>query len=127
MPLEIAFGLGGVAFYFYSIYDAFQSAQRLRRGEDLSEEDERLKMSLQERMHVFGALLISVGALASLNAILPNLLNRYWPALLIIAGAYLIWKYQRDNHEPRVKTAYRTPPPSVIPSGFDRAENPFDR
>lgn len=127
MPLEIAFGLGGVAFYFYSIYDAFQSAQCLRRGEDLSGEDEQLKAFLQERLRLFGGLLIGVGALASLNAIFPNLLNRYWPALLIIAGVYFIWKYQRDNHEPRVKMAYRTPPPSVIPSSFDRAENPFDR
>src|SRR5882672_6274470 len=50
MPLEIAFGLGCAGFYFYSIYDAFQSAQRLRRGEDASVDDERLKLFLQQRM-----------------------------------------------------------------------------
>src|SRR5215470_8480270 len=64
MPLEIAFGFGATAFYFYSIYNAFQSAQLLRQGEDLIGEDERLKLFLQQRMNLFGALLIGVGALA---------------------------------------------------------------
>src|SRR5215475_1842746 len=74
-PLEIAFGLGGAGFYFYSIYDAFQSAQRLRKGEDARVEDERLKLFLQQRMNLFGALLIGVGALAMLNFWIPNLLH----------------------------------------------------
>ncbi|MGE0133321.1 MAG: hypothetical protein AB7U82_35025 [Blastocatellales bacterium] len=125
MPLEIAFGLGGAAFYFYSIYDAFQSAQRLRRGKDLGGEDEQLKIFLQERMNIFGGLLIGVGALAALNSIFPHLLNQFWPALLIIAGVYFIWSYKRNIREPRVKTTYRTPPPSVIPSSFDRSGGDF--
>ena len=125
MPLEIAFGLGGAAFYFYSIYDAFQSAQRLRRGEDLSGEEDRLKLFLQTRMHLFGALLISVGALEMLDFLRPNLLSRYWPILLIAAGAYVIWSYQRNNRDQEAKTVYRTPPPSVIPSSFDRGASDF--
>ncbi|MGH9767596.1 MAG: hypothetical protein ACREAB_09205 [Blastocatellia bacterium] len=134
MPLEIAFGFGAAAFYFYSIYDAFQSAQRLRRGEDVRGEDEWLKLFLQQRMNLFGALLISVGALAMLDILLPNLLNRVWPIMLIIAGAYFIWSYRRNNHAPQAKAVYRTPPPSVIPPSFDRgasdfarAENRFDK
>ncbi len=71
-PLEIALGLGGAGFYFYSVYDAFQSAQRLRRGEDLRVEDERLKLFLQRRMNLFGALLIGVGALAMLDFWIPK-------------------------------------------------------
>jgi len=67
-------------FYFYSIYDAFQSAQRLRRGEDLSVEDERLKLFLRQRMNLFGALLIGVGALAMLDLLGHNLLHRIWQA-----------------------------------------------
>src|SRR5262249_27358865 len=98
MPLEIAFGLGSAAFYFYSIYDAFQSAQRLRSGQDLRGEDERLKMFLQQRMNLFGGLLISVGALAVVDFALPNRLHRYWPILLIIAGLYFVWDYYRNSH-----------------------------
>jgi TM2 domain-containing membrane protein YozV len=134
MPLEIAFGIGATAFYFYSIYDAFQSALRLRNGQDLREEDERLKIFLQRRMNMFGALLISVGALAILNITLPWLLHWSWPALFILAGAYFIWSYKQNSHTAQTETVFRTPPPSVIQSSFDRsasdfarAENQFDR
>jgi len=120
MPLEIAFGFGSAAFYFYSIYDAFQSAQRLRKGGDLRGEDEWLRLFLQQRMNLFGALLISVGAFAILDFALPHALHNFWPGLLIIAGVYLIWSFYRKGRAPQVKTVYRTPPPSVIPSNFER-------
>jgi TM2 domain-containing membrane protein YozV len=118
-PLGIAFVLGGAGFYFYSIYDASQSAQRLRRGEDLGVEDERLKVFLQERTNLFGALLIGVGALAMLNFWIPNLLHRVWPVLLIVAGVYLVWVYYRGGQAHQAKTAYRPTPPSAIMSSLD--------
>jgi hypothetical protein len=119
-PLEIAFGLGGAGFYFYSIYDAFQSSQRLRRGEDVNADDERLKFYLQRRMNLFGAMLICVGALAMLNFWIPNLLHRrIWPVLLIIAGAYLVRTYYRGGHQPQITTAYRAAPPSAIISTLE--------
>lgn len=127
MPLEIAFGFGSAAFYFYSIYDAFQSAQHLRRGEDVREEDDRLKLFLQQRMNLFGGLLISVGALAMVDFWFPHRLNRLWPVLLIIAGGYLIWSYYRNSHAPQAKTGYRTPPPSAITSGLDPGASDFAR
>ena len=124
-PLELVFGLGSVAFYFYSIYDAFQSAQDLRRGEDLSGEDERLKLFLQQRMNLFGGLLTSVGALATLDFWFPNRLSRLWPVLLIIAGVYLILSYYRNIRTPEAKTTYRTPPPSAITSSLDPGASEF--
>ncbi len=127
MPLEFAFGFGCAAFYFYSIYDAFRSAQRQRRGEDLIEEDERLKLFLQQRMNLFGGLLIGVGSLAILNIFLPALISRYWPVLLILAGLYFIRSFQQHNRQPQARTVYRTPPPSVIPPGFDRNTSDFAR
>ena len=119
MPLEIAFGLGCAGFYFYSVYDAFQSAQRLRRGEDLRVEDERLKLFLQRRMNLFGALLIGVGALAMLDFWIPNLLHRVWPVLLITAGAYLVGSYYRGRRAPQARALYQTPPPSAVTSSLD--------
>jgi hypothetical protein len=116
MPLEIIFGFGGVGFYIYSIYDAFQSAQRLRRGEDISGQDESLKVFLQQRMNLFGVLLIGVGALAMLNFWIPTLIQRLWPVLLIVAGAYLVWGYYRGGLAP---AAYRATPPSAIMSSLD--------
>jgi TM2 domain-containing membrane protein YozV len=126
-PLEIAFGFGSVAFYFYSLYDAFQSAQRLRRGEDLSIEDGRLKLFLQERMNLFGFLLIGVGAFAMLDFIFPQQLRKLWPFVLIIAGAYLVWSYYRNIGAPQVKLVYRTPPPSAITSSLDPGASEFAR
>jgi TM2 domain-containing membrane protein YozV len=114
--LEIIFGLGGAGFYIYSIYDAFQSAQRLRRGEDISGQDESLKTFLQQRMNLFGVLLIGVGALAMLNFWIPTLIQRIWPILLIVAGAYLVWDYYRGGLAP---AAYRAAPPSAIMSSLD--------
>jgi hypothetical protein len=119
MPLEIALGLGGAGFYIYSIYDAFQSAQRLRRGEDISAEDENLKVFLQQRMNLFGVLLIGVGALEMLNFWIPNMIQRVWPMMLIIAGAYLVWIYYRGRRAPQSETAYRVTPPSAIMSSLD--------
>ncbi|HEY8461856.1 MAG TPA: hypothetical protein VIM99_15815 [Blastocatellia bacterium] len=118
-PLEIIFGLGGAGFYVYSIYDAFQSAQRLRRGEDIGAEDESLKVFLQQRINLFGTLLIGVGALAMLNFWISNLLQRNWPILLIIAGVYLVWSYYRSRQAPQAKVAYRAAPPSAIMSSLD--------
>jgi TM2 domain-containing membrane protein YozV len=118
-PLEIALGLGGAGFYFYSVYDAFQSAQRLRRGEDLRLEDERLKLFLQRRMNLFGALLIGVGALAMLDFWIPNLLRRVWPVVLIAAGVYLVGSYYRGGRAPQAKVVYQTPPPSAVTSSLD--------
>jgi hypothetical protein len=125
MPLEIAFGLGCFGCYVYSVYDAFQSAQRLRRGADVRMEDERLKLFLQRRMNLFGALLIGVGALAMLNFWIPNLGRRVWPALLIIVGAYLVWSYYRSVHTPQSKTVYGAPPPSAITPSLDPGAREF--
>lgn len=122
-PLEIVFALGSTAFYFYSLYDAWRSAQRQRAGEDLQIEDEEIKQFLRERTNVWGGLLIIVGALAVLNTVLPSQLNRFWPFLLILGGLYLL---RRFFSGPRNQTAgknYRTPPPSVIGSTYDRSTN----
>jgi hypothetical protein len=91
----------------------------LRRGEDLRIEDERLKLFLQRRMNVFGALLIVLGALAMLDFWIPNLLHRLWPVLLIIAGAYLVGSYYRGRRAPQARAVYQNPPPSAVTSSLD--------
>src|SRR5262245_50195159 len=40
-PFDIVFVLAGLAFYFYSVYDAFASAQRSRAGVTVQEEEHR--------------------------------------------------------------------------------------
>jgi TM2 domain-containing membrane protein YozV len=123
--LEAALAMTGVAFYLYTLYDAFASAQRQRAGVNLQVEDERIKLFLRHRTNVCGGLLVCIGALAILNAVFPHHLYRLWPLLLILAGLYLLRGYYRGQHERLTKPAYPTPPPSVIPSSYDRSTSDF--
>jgi len=135
--LEITCALASLAFYVYSLYDAFRSAQRQRNGEELREQDERLKQFLRARTNLWGGLLIGIGAMATLHALFPVQTHRFWPLLLIVAGLYLIREFRRGTQLAGIATPaplYRTPPPSVIQSPlesptseFARAEGRFDR
>lgn len=122
-PLGIIFALGSIAFYFYSLFDAWRSAQRQRAGEDLQIEDEQVKQFLRERTNVWGGLLIIVGALAVLNTVFPYQLNRFWPFLLILGGFYLLRGFFSGHRDQAAGRNYRTPPPSVIGSTYDRSTN----
>lgn len=127
-PLEIVFGLGGMAFYLFSLYDAYASAQRYRAGVNLQAEDEGLRQFLRERTGTWGGLLLGVGALAVINIVLPDQLHRFWPLLLVFSGIYFILRgFQRGHNDSQTKSVYRTPPPSVIPSGYDRSTNDLAR
>jgi TM2 domain-containing membrane protein YozV len=111
----LLFGFGGVAFYLYSIYDAYHSAQRRRAGEDLDREDERLKQTLRDNTHIWGGVLVGVGLLSIVNLFVSRLyLYRFWPLLLVGVGFYLLYHYHRARRRPSPEVNYRTPPPSVI-------------
>jgi len=119
-PLDKIVVLAGVAFYFYSLYNAFASARRHSAGVDLEEEENRLKQFLRERTLAWGSLLVGIGSLSVLNRFFPKQVYALWPLLLIAAGIYIILRgYHREADSN--KTDYRTPPPSVIPSIYDRS------
>lgn len=138
--LEVTCALAGTAVYFFSLYDAFRSAQRQRTGADLSAEDELLKQFLRARTNLWGGLLIGIGALTTLHVLFPAQTVRLWPLLLVAAGLYLIAEFRRDKEQAGATgkassiPLYRTPPPSVIqsslesPTGeFARADRRYDR
>lgn len=90
------FKWGGFACYLYSMFNAFQDAKRLNRGEDLSGEEDRLKRLLRENTKVWGTGLIGIGVLTILRSVLPYpVMAGLWPLLLIALGAYLVFMYQR--------------------------------
>src|SRR5215475_249446 len=114
-PFSFSFAMAGLTFYFYSLYDAYTSAQRRRAGEDLMAEDNRIRHFLRERTNVWGGLLVIIGVLAIISVVFPHYLSRwYWPLILIIAGLYLLRGFYRSGYEHRNKHVYPTQPPSVI-------------
>jgi len=119
------FTFAGVALYLYSLYDARRSALRLRRGEDLSEEDDRLRGFLREHTLLWGAGLVVVGLLSILNIYMPWLMHWLWPLVLVAAGCFLLYGRLRS---PRAtpRTPFVTPPASVITS-FDSSAGDYAR
>ncbi len=113
----VFFSVAGVAVYLYSIYDARRSALKLRRGEDLSEEDNRLRTFLREHTLLWGAALVVVGLLSILNVYIPWRMHWLWPLLLVAAGCFVLFGRFR-SHPETPRTPFVTPPPSVITS-FD--------
>ena len=124
-PFAIMFALGGVGFFFFTLYDARQSAQRLRAGEDLSEDDLRLRQSLREHAPLWGCVLVGFGVISFLHIFFDTELYGLWPVLLIGSGVYLLRGFRRLSHGGIVQTSYRTPPPSVITSRYERPDNEF--
>lgn len=126
--LELTFALGGTGVYFYTVYDSYASAQRHRAGEDLQAEDERLKEFLRKRTNIWGGIMILIGVLSILNYLIPYQLYQFWPALLILAGAYLLRGFRKGRDEQPHGMQYRAgPPPSVITSGFERPTAEFGK
>ncbi|HWQ32134.1 MAG TPA: hypothetical protein VNQ79_04560 [Blastocatellia bacterium] len=117
-------GLAGVVFYLFSIYDARQSARRIRAGEDLSGEDERLKQALRENTHIWGSLLLGIGVLAILNTFMHHLfffrVPGLMPLLLLVGGFFLLKHYlHRPGGDETGDWQHRVPPPSVIQQPYD--------
>jgi hypothetical protein len=122
-PMEPVLGLAGFGFYCYSIYNAFLSSHRLHKGEDLAKEDERLKNYLREHTNLLGALLIAVGTLAAVQIFFPVQIPYLWPFFIIGAGIYLWRVYQAKRRQSESAVRFRTQPPSVVPSPYDRPTN----
>ncbi|HMV85324.1 MAG TPA: DUF5668 domain-containing protein [Blastocatellia bacterium] len=132
--LEVTCALASLAFYVYSLYDAFRSAQRQRIGADLPAEDEQLRQFLRARVNLWGGLLIGIGVLTTLHILFPVQTHRFWPLMLVAAGLYLLSEFRRGKQTVNPVPLYRTPPPSVIQSNlesptaeFIRAERRVDR
>lgn len=132
--LEVTCALASLAFYVYSLFDAFKSAKRQRAGADLPEEDELMRQFLRARTNLWGGLLIGIGALTTLHILFPSQTHRLWPLLLVAAGLYLLSEFRRGKQRVTDTPLYRTPPPSVIQSSlesstseFARSERRFDR
>jgi hypothetical protein len=94
-PMEPLFGLFLTAWLFYMAFEAYHTARKRRLGQPVDEYSSLLNLrGRPEQFPVAGIALIVLGVLLLLHTL--NLLDfeyvsRYWPVLLIAAGAYLLY------------------------------------
>jgi len=92
---EFVFVMMAFAWWAYMVFEAYHTARKRRFGEPVDEYSSILNLrGGKEQMPVAGIALIVLGALLLLRTL--NLFDfeyvaRYWPVLLIAAGAYLLY------------------------------------
>jgi hypothetical protein len=94
--LEV-FGVASAAFFLYTLFDAYQTAKRVRAGMDPREDEARLKWTLARTRPLWGGLLCVLAVLVIVSTLPVNPLSpRYvWAGVLLAAGAYFITSYMR--------------------------------
>jgi hypothetical protein len=92
--MEPLFGVLVAAWWFYMAFEAYHTARKRRAGEPVDEYSSIVNLSGgRSHVPVAGISLIVLGALLLLDRL--DLLDfeyveRFWPVLLIAAGAYLL-------------------------------------
>jgi hypothetical protein len=92
--MEPLFGVMVAAWWFYMAFEAYHTARKRRAGEPVDEYSSILNLSGgRSHVPVAGIALIGLGALLLLHTL--DLLDfeyvaKFWPVLLIAAGAYLL-------------------------------------
>jgi hypothetical protein len=93
--LEPVFVMLVMAWWAYMIFEAYHTARKRRAGEFVDEYSSIVNLrGNKEQVPVAGIALILLGVLLLLHTL--DLLDfervaRYWPVLLIVAGAYLLF------------------------------------
>jgi hypothetical protein len=107
---EPLFGLLIGCFYFYMPFEAYHTAKKRQAGLPVDEfssvfpQSAFLQRSGAPRVPVGPILLIVIGVLfllSNLEIIEMRKLMRYWPALLIVMGVYMIYARLTDSAEGR--------------------------
>jgi hypothetical protein len=91
---DFVFGMMAFAWWAYMVFEAYHTARKRRYGEPVDEYSSILNLRGGHQVPFAGVALIVLGILMLLQTL--NLLDfyyvaRYWPVLLIAAGAYLLY------------------------------------
>ena len=102
---EPLFGLLIPTFVFYMAFEAFHTAKKRRQGEAV-EEFSGLMASTRRHPHFPAApvILIAIGILFlldNLDIVKIGRLLRYWPALLIVLGCYMLYERATEARDGR--------------------------
>jgi hypothetical protein len=92
--LEPVFGILLCAWMFYMAFEAYHTALKRRNGEPVDEYSSLLNLHSRHQVPIAGVVLICLGVallLHTLDVIDFSRVLEYWPVLLILAGAYLLY------------------------------------
>ncbi|HXS98447.1 MAG TPA: B-box zinc finger protein [Candidatus Limnocylindrales bacterium] len=82
------------AWWAYMVFEAYHTARKRRAGEPVDEYSSLLDIRGGHNVPVAGIVLILLGVLLllrTLDVLDFEFIARFWPVLLIVAGAYLLW------------------------------------
>lgn len=115
------FALAGLAFYIYSIVDAYRTGQSIALGESPAANEERFKHSLIKRAPLIGIVLITAGLLLVIQIVRPLgfiTFARLFPVALIILGGYLLTRYFKRSRDESYEQNSASPPYSLVSGRF---------
>jgi hypothetical protein len=84
-----------MAWWAYMVFEAYRTAQKLQRGEPVDEYSSVLQLrGGPGRFPIAAVALIVLGVLLllhTLDLVDFDRIVRFWPALLVVAGVYMLW------------------------------------
>jgi len=91
------FGFGAFVFLIFTMFEAYRTAEA--RAREQIRTGVRAPGSTRDRgVMTWGVFLIALGCIFLLQNVLPlHLLNRMWPGIFILLGAYLVYYSLRDR------------------------------
>jgi hypothetical protein len=100
--LEPIFGMLVAVWMFYMAFEAYHTARKRRMGEPVDEYSSLISTGHKSNVPVAAIALIALGVLLLLHTL--DLLDfeyvvRYWPVLLIAAGAWLLYGRLTAGHD----------------------------
>lgn len=126
------FGFGAVAFYLYSIMDAYRTARAIEHGLSPAQSDRQLRNFLQEHVRTWVGLLIALGIVFFVATAFywsGGLMSRalFVPVMFIGLAIYLLWRARRSSPEAGV-VDFRSypPPPPMLGSPTAKLIGPVD-
>lgn len=115
------FSLAGLVVYFYSMMDAYRTAERITQGESAEADETRFKRQLAKHAPALGVGLIILGALKVIQLLWPvAVINpaRLLPVALILLGGYLLTRYFKRSRGDAAASDYARPPYPLISGSF---------
>ncbi|MCI0487708.1 MAG: hypothetical protein L0229_14035 [Blastocatellia bacterium] len=126
--MEGFFVMAGMGFYFYSIIDAYRTAQKIARGESAAADEELFKKTLIKRAPMIGLLFIVTGLLLFIQILQPFNIRlsfaKLIPVALVFLGGYLLTRYFKRSREGGYTADYPDQPPyPLIPGAFSERQS----